>query len=193
LIFGDDFEDGNYDGWTVMGGAYTRQVTNTTAANGTVYSFTQTGGSISHLNGVKQTFDHIKPDRMDFWVRSASTSVADGYFVIGDDNLGAGNSGLIWFYCRGTGYFWVNYNETFAYAANTWYHVEFVLDWNARTFDYYVNNSLIAAGIAFRTAETTDLTQLHLYNYDNSQAWWDEIRIGGGATQQRLTLQADRR
>ena len=187
LIFGDDFEDGNYAGWTVMGGAYTRQVTNTTAANGTVYSFTQTGGSISHLNGVKQTFDHIKPDRMDFWVRSASTSAADGYFVIGDDNLGAGNSGLIWFYCRGTGYFWVNYNETFAYAANTWYHVEFVLDWNARTFDYYVNSSFIAAGIAFRTAETTDLTQLHLYNYDNSQAWWDEIRIGGGATQQRLT------
>ena len=181
--FYDGFEDGNYDGWvrdSDPGDGFC-EVTDTTAAVGT-YSFHYYGGSEdgTHESGIHQEFTAgAQPEYVSFYVRSGSTSQADGYFRL-DAGTPADFTEAIWFYCKGNGYFWVNWVDTYPYQANIWYHIEFRdIDWQNKDFDFYVNGELVEADIPFINPDTVDsFGVLWLYNYNLSDAWWDEIQIG---------------
>jgi subtilisin family serine protease len=177
----DGFESGNYDGWYDDGGYGTKEVTNSTAAVGN-YSFhynNQTGG---HMHGIHQEFTPgSQPDYAGFYVRCGSTSQAAGYFVLFSSQY----YDAIFFYADKHGRFYVNdYNtgdNSFAYQALRWYHVEFKeINWSTKMFDYYVDGQLIKAGIPFRYPDyVTDFSRLYLYNFDYaSDAWWDQIQVG---------------
>ena len=183
----DDFEDGNYDGWQVRSGAYARSVTSETAAAGTQYSFTQVGGFGDHYDGVAHALQPDQYNYVGFYVRSGSTMAADGYVVIGDANTSSSN-GSIFFLTDDTGHFVVYPSDaSFGYEANRWYHVEFLIDWPTQTFDYYVDGALIAADLSFRNP-ATEFSEIHLYNYHSSMAWWDQITVGSGAVGDWLSL-----
>jgi hypothetical protein len=179
-IFEDDFEDGDFNGWLDGGGSGIKEVTNTTAANRTDYSYHEYDSPSSHYNGIYQELGAVQPGYVSFFIRSGSTTTHDAYFVLrsssGDD--------LIFFFARGEGYFYVNADVggdyTYAYTAETWYHIEFKnINFVSKTFDYYVNEVLIKDGIPFRYATVTeDFDRLELYNFtEGSEAWWDEILI----------------
>jgi hypothetical protein len=180
-IFGDNFEDGNYDGWLEGDGYGIKEVTNTTAANGTEYSYHEYESSAnSHYDGIYHELGATQPGYISFYIRSGSNTTHDAYVVL-TNSLG---EDVIFFFARGSGYLYVNGNiggdETYAYTAETWYHIEFKnIDFLSKAFDYYVNEALIKANIPFRDASTTeDFDRLDLYNFsEGSQAWWDEILI----------------
>lgn len=178
LNFYEDFSDGDMNGWLDGGGGFTSFVTDTTAADGTLYSLEQTGGNTSHYDGVYHTFSAITPGYISYWINSGSTSTSDTYFVIGDSNI-TSNNGIIFFWARYTGYLVVNDGSTThsltPYNANQWYHVEFLLDWGTTSFDCYVDGALVASNIQFRSSSTTSLTTLHLYHWEYASGHWDQI------------------
>ncbi|MFH0816663.1 MAG: C25 family cysteine peptidase [Methanobacteriota archaeon] len=184
ILFGDDFEDGDYDGWTDDGGEYQREVTSDTAAAASHCSLTLIGGDMRHFDGLHAVLPYIQPTNISFHVRTSSSTSADGYFVLGDNSTKS-NLGMVFFYIYdGNLRLYVSGTEEYLspIAANVWYHVEFRdIDWNAKNYDYYVDDNLVATDVNFRAAATNHLTRLYLYNFYNSQAWWDEIEIGNGA------------
>lgn len=176
VLFYDDFEDGDMNGW--LGSGCSASVTNATAANGTEYSMTLTG-SCGHYVGRYHTLDSITPGYISVWMRSGSVGASDTYFVIGDNNI-SGNNGIIFMYASSNHYWRVysssGYNYLY-YNANQWYHHEFLVDWNAKTFDVYTDEVLYLSNIPFRSQSTVSLTQVHFYNYTSSTGWWDELYI----------------
>jgi len=142
--FFDGFESGNYNSWTNGTSSFTRQVTSTTAASGT-YSFSMTGGSSSHRQGVSAQFATAQaPTTVSFSVRSNSTSRSCGYFV-----LGPSSSNPVFCFFRSSGTIYVNRDETFRYQANTWYTIRLELDWANNNLDYYINGNLIKTNVTF--------------------------------------------
>ncbi len=182
-IFQDDFEDGDMVGWTAGAGSYTREVTSATAAAGSLYSITLIGGSNSHHDGVSHDLSAITPDDITFYVRSSDAGKADGYFVVGtgpDFNTQT----AVFFYTKDNGQMGVYDGTTFwgtSYTSLTWYKVRFAFNWTFKEIDYYVNDTLVKGGITFRSTSVSSLTKVYLYNYHNSQSWWDEIQFSTGS------------
>ena len=185
IDFIDGFESGTYTPtWTAGPGAYTRAVTSSTAALGT-YSYTQTGGTFAHFDGISTTFPNITPTYIGFYVRTNYLTLAGegtAYFVIG--GAGMTNGTIFFLFAEGEirVYYGLAYESAGPYAVNTWYHIEFKnINWAAKTFDFYVDGTLIAASIPF-WEDATSFTQIHLYNFTNSQAWYDAIVLADTGT-----------
>ena len=179
--FYDGFESGNFNAWDTVASGGIKEVTMSTAAEG-MYSFHYKNIATGHGHGISRNFvANYRPEYVGFFVRTGSTSLASGYFRLDGDTLGLS---VIWFFAYPNGMFYVNADVggdfTFAYNSNQWYHVEFRnIDWVNKIFDYYVNNQLIKADIPFRNATTANqFGRLYLYNYDQSDAWWDGIGMG---------------
>jgi len=137
-----------------------------------------TGG---HFKGLHQTFNQgSQPKYISSYIKSGSMSLADAYLVFSDQ---AGRE-VIWFFATENGTLYVNADvggdKTYQYETNIWYHIEFKdIDWIDKDFDYYVNGELVKADIPFRnSSNVNDISNLYLYNYHNSEAWWDEITVG---------------
>ena len=175
-IFQDDFEDGNYDGWINGTSSCIRQVTDETAAAGTTYSLTQIGSS-NHREGVYYTLPSIMPDRLIFHVRTDSTD-ASGYVLLD----GANSSECAVFFYSGYGQLRVSQDTSYGTEREllTWYKVEFVFHWLTKTFDFYVDDELVADSTPFRNSASY-INTIHLYNFRNAQAWWDEIEFSSGS------------
>ncbi|MHA2231106.1 MAG: matrixin family metalloprotease [Candidatus Hodarchaeales archaeon] len=181
-IFQDDFEDGSYDGWTTGTGSCTREVTDETAAAGTTYSLTQTG-PCPHYQGMYYTFAPLTPDRVTFHVRTESMG-ASGYVVlVGSDT----SHRIVWFYMQDNKIRVVQ-DRTYSTSCNllTWYKVDFVFNWQAKTFAFYVDDGLVAGNIPFRDPGVDSLETIYLHDLFGTQSWWDEIEFstgsGGGYT-----------
>lgn len=186
LPFYDGFEDGNISDWIDDGGAGVKEATNTTAAKGQYsfhYSYT---GASTHFHGIHQDFAAgSRPDYVSFYIRPSVNNLSHAYFLL---YAGGGNTGAIFFFARASGFFYINAdvggNESFRYNAQQWYHVEFKnIDFTKQTFDYYIDGVLNQAAIPFRNAGlVNDFDRVYLYNFaSNSEAWWDEIRLGSGS------------
>ncbi len=50
------------------------------------------------------------------------------------------------------------------------------MDWTAKTSGFFVDNTLRVVGGSFRDTSFTGIKEVILYNHENSDAWWDEIR-----------------
>ncbi len=182
ILFEDNFEDGDMAGWMTGSGSYTREVTNATAAAGSLFSITLIGGSDSHDDGIFHDLTAITPDNITFYVRSSDTSKSDGYFVVGTGT--SNDQTAVFFFAKGIGQIGVYDGTTFwgtTYDSLTWYKIRFAFNWNSKQIDYYVNDSLVRSGITFRSTSVSSLTKAYLYNYNNSQAWWDEIKFYNGS------------
>jgi len=161
-------------------GSGIKEVTSATAANGTIYSYHESSSPEGHFDGIYQVFDSIRPGYISFYIRSGSTTTDDAYFVLQNSM----NEVILWFYANNKGYLGVNEysggDATYAYTAETWYHIEFKnIDFSTQTFDYYVNEELIKANIPFLTSSDVEgYSRVDIYNFDSgSEAWWDEIFI----------------
>jgi hypothetical protein len=178
IIFGDDFEDGDFDGWGERGNGF-KEVTDQTAANGTVYSYHESHSPFGHFNGIFKDFGATQPEYVSFYIRSGANDQADSYVMIVDSN----GRFVTYVYCSSPGYLCVNAGNpgedcSIAYEPERWYFVELKnIDFVSRTFDYYVDYAQISTAIPFMY-EADDMSGMHLYNYhEDSQAWWDEIVV----------------
>jgi hypothetical protein len=180
--FSDGFEDGDYTGWQAGSGAYTRQVTTQTAARG-LHSLTLIGGNANdHYDGLSHPLPNLTPSRLQCYVRASSSTGSGGYVVAG--TAPDRDSVAVFFYMEGDGLMGLYDGNTFhgvPYQPGRWYQIAFAFDWVNRQVAYYVDNLLVESGIPFR-APVSHLSGVYLYNYDNTQAWWDEIEIGSAST-----------
>ncbi len=188
-IFYDGFEDGNYSGWSVNSGTYARMVTNNTSAGGN-YSLTLIGGNSGHFDGMSHSLSNITPEVVTFHVRAGAADQAGAYVVLGQDPDVA--HAAVFFYAKDNGQMGV-FEDTVGfhaapYVANQWYKVSLRFNWADREVDYYRDDVLVEAGIRFRATNVTSLSNIYLYNFHNTQAWWDEIECISSNMVQRLKI-----
>lgn len=182
--FLEDFEDGDFAGWTSHSTSYTRSVTTSTAADGTQRSFTQTApGAASHYSGVHRDFTNQQPTHVSWWARTEETTGSTTYFVIhGPTSSPSGSTSIAFVYFRGD-------NDTIRlayadtdprnvetpYTVGQWHHIELRnIDWTAQTFDFYVDDALMRADNPFRNP-ATEVGRVDLYHFDGATGYWDEI------------------
>jgi len=66
------------------------------------------------------------------------------------------------------------------YAAEQWYRVSLVFDWTRRRMGCVINGQTVATNVPFLNSFLDDVASLHLYNFDNTQVWYDDIEIIDG-------------
>jgi len=177
----DGFESGNLDDWIIGNAIGTREVVETDPAVGNRCFYYENTTSGNHFNGITQEFEaNSTPEYISFHVKSSSTTSHDAYFVTAN-----GTTSLIWFYANAEGNLYVNEDvggdASVPYESNRWYHIEYKdIDWTYKVFDYYVDGILIKADIPMRNPNSAyGITATYLYNFENSEAWWDQIQVGG--------------
>ncbi|KPA14543.1 hypothetical protein MHK_005257, partial [Candidatus Magnetomorum sp. HK-1] len=172
--FYENFESGNLSNWTIDGTGVI-EITTATSAEGSQSFHHNDSNSSSHSDGIHANFTGFQPNYVSFYVRSGSTTASDAYFVLKENSCGW----VVYFYAKSNGKFLVYpSDESFSYNANQWYFVEFQnFDWTTRTFDYYVDGSLIYAGCSFRDS-CSSVDFIELYNYSPGvNTYWDEINL----------------
>jgi hypothetical protein len=121
----------------------------------------------------------ITPDRLIFYVRTDSTE-ASAYVLLD----GASSLECSVFFYSGYGQLQVSQDKTYGTSREllTWYKVEFIFHWLTKTFDFYVDDEQVANNIPFRFSAASYINTIHLYNFRNAQAWWDEIEFSTGSS-----------
>jgi hypothetical protein len=181
-LFFEDFEDGDADGWTFLGGGYSMFVTSGTAASGSAYSLTMTGGNTNHYDGIYHTFSPgIVPERFGYFARHEST--VHGTYLTLHDTAGAPalSNEVAFIYFRAGGDIAVGGAvegsiAVATYTPRVWYYVELSFDWDANTFDIYIDGVLRASNLGFRGGNQSSIQRISLYHHNSTTGYWDQIR-----------------
>ena len=178
--FFEGFESGDFSQWIIDIGSGIKKITNETASEGLMSFYYQNTWSSMHLHGIHKEFEsETHPQSIEFDIRSGSSMKADAYVVLSKNK----SYEFIVFFANDNGKFYINDdvsgNTNYYYKPFTWYHISLKeFDWMTKQFNFYVNNELIKSNISFRNKqEISELNEMYLYNYDESEAWWDNIRI----------------
>jgi hypothetical protein len=177
----DDFEDGNFDGWISPTYPVYYCITQVTTPGAGYSSMSlRIDGACGHFGGRYYDVGGWNPTGIELYLRSAATNLHDGYIVFGDDDL-TNNNGIIYFMADGWGSLSLVSDGWFydcgAYNAYQWYRISFTVDWDCKVVDVYVDGVLKHRDVPFRSPGTTEVTKIHVYNFSNSTAWWDEISM----------------
>ena len=142
-------------------------------------------------NGMERRFaEGTQPRYVSYWVRPGSSTGTSGCFGL---EHGAYNSYfktwswemLVSIRADAGGRLAVNDllpggagDNSVPFTPKTWHHIELRnINWTARRFDYWVNGTLIKAGIPL-LGTATAVTRVHLYNETiEGESWWDELRV----------------
>ena len=179
--FYDGFESGVLGPqWQLGTGSYVRTITPTNPGQG-LYSLEQNSTTTNGFyQGTYAIFTPSQPSYMSFWVRTNTTTGANGYIVVGDGNIATDN-GVLFFYFNATSQlrFFNTAGQNYSITANTWYHVEARdVDWTARNMDIWINGTLFLNNWAFRSGTATSIDRVHTHSLVSSVAMYDNIQIG---------------
>lgn len=181
-LFYDGFETGSYSPtWSVGTAPITWNVSTNNPASGT-YCVEGTGGNSSHLQGLVTTFTPATPSSISFDIFPNNASGAHNYVLGGDATMTASN--CVFFSYVTSGQFRFVSSVTYVHSAtvlNQWMHVELRnINWGTRTFDIYINSSLVYTSFPFRTTTQNTISRIHLYNFTSGTLGrWDNITLGG--------------
>ncbi|MBN2572929.1 MAG: hypothetical protein JXP73_00050 [Deltaproteobacteria bacterium] len=192
-LFAEDFEDGDLVGWwgDLVGWKIgpdkrpyaTRALGPTYAAAGSRYGLMMesTAALSGHLDRISQSFVDLRPRRMSWWMMTPSNAAPSGFFA-----LSSGENDFAVSYFKEDGRLVLGYSM-YGYAAEfvaipcvtkVWYHIELRnVDWTAKTFDYYVNDTLIRAAAPFGAESPDGIASLSLLLPPGTTGYWDEIRF----------------
>ncbi len=187
LPFEDGFETSqwNVNWWETNGPNNLREVVTDTAARGSQsLHLKNMGPEDGHFTGLHSEFQYgSSPGYIGFWVQPGAEDSATCYVVLTDVYF-IWLFDWAWFFANTNGRFYINAdvggNQSFAYTANTWYHVELRnINWEDKVFDYYVDDTLIQARVPMRNPDFCyGLAYNIIYNYFNqAEAWWDDFKI----------------
>lgn len=159
----------------------TPNVTTLTPAVGN-YRLEGTGGSSTHLQGLYASFTPSTPNYISWYVNPTSGTGASSYVVLGNSSVTATNCIAFAYWQGGTNYRFVSSSTyQFPCSPNQWYHIELKnVNFTSHTFDIWIDGVLRQASFPFRNATQNDISRVHLYNFNNQQGNWDEIKIGQG-------------
>ncbi len=178
IPFSDGFEPGNLDKWVPSQSSASKDVVTEESAEGARSLRIDNNSTSGHFTGVHTQFESgQQPTTVSFHLRPDVAENASGYFVLS----GSGGQNAIFFLAY-LGKFYVNDDVggdwNYIYEEETWYKIDFRdIDWQAKEFDYYVNEELVKEDISFRSpTHVEDFGTIHLYNFhEGSAAYWDNI------------------
>ena len=157
-----------------------------TAADGTS-SLSVTGGDGAPFAGLYTDLPSLQPDEVHFSVRTSDGDGPKRPADIGERAERSANGRLVPNGPRGRpGGRWESSTAAdwhgVPFTADEWYDVTFAFDWDAKTVDYYVNDTLVAAEISFLATGVRQLNGIYLSQQgENARTWWDEITVAGGS------------
>ena len=179
--YSDGFEDGRFtDDWYMPYTTSKTEVSNASAGEG-IYSFHAYGATeAGHRKGIYQVFENSLPDYFSFRIRTDDLGQANAYVVLGEETWQL--QSVVYFFSNQTGFWFMgdNFDSVQTPAeANRWYLIECRdIDWASRTFDYYIDGTLVQRDLGFRSQDAQAVNQLHIYNFrKETSGWWDDIRL----------------
>ncbi|MBN2261094.1 MAG: choice-of-anchor D domain-containing protein [Clostridiales bacterium] len=186
LPYKEGFESSELENWVNDGVNGVAMVSGDVAAKGERSFYLHQYVSNGHQKGIHKNFiKDARPSYMGYYTRSGSKKTSDSYFLIS-----SGYNLLLYVTALEDGFIYLNpkiqgmanfiYDAKYAYNAYQWYHIEFKnINWDNKTFDFYIDNKLVSANISFMSyGQINGMDRLYLYNYSsNSTAWWDEIYL----------------
>jgi hypothetical protein len=180
-IFYDGFESGAYmPTWSDGAGTYTRTVTTVAPAVG-AYCFSLTGGANSHYDGIYGAIPTTQATDISWRVKGDGTAHG-GYIVVGDANTNS-NSGIAFVRITDIGtlrFYDGTTNFDYPIVAGTWYNVEMRdIDWTNKHFDIWIDGVLEVTDFAFRSTATTEISEVHFYNFHSTTTYLDEFIVNG--------------
>jgi hypothetical protein len=142
-------------------------------------------------NGMERIFrPGTKPRYIGYWVRPGATTGTSGCMSFETGTFDASRKHWSWYplidVCATEGGMLAANGEvaggdsTVPFVPKTWHHIELRnINWTTRTFDYWVNNSLVKSAIPIRPAVgNEESVRLHVYNATpEGESWWDELRV----------------
>ncbi|MGL5888858.1 MAG: SprB repeat-containing protein, partial [Bacteroidia bacterium] len=139
------------------------------------------GGTSSHLTGFTTTIPASTPSSVSWYINPAVGSAASAYMVFGDAAVSANNCVVFAYYQGSTGTirFVSSVTAFIAVPAATWHKIELRnINYTTRIFDIYVNNALVQANFPFRSTTISNVSRIHLYNFNSATAYWDHVTFG---------------
>ena len=135
----------------------------------------------TYQTGVSSTFSSSTPEYASFYIKTSNTArYRSGYVDIGNSS---DLDGLLYFYQQ---YDDVRINGTYYYnitTSNQWHHFELRnIDFTGKTFDLYLDDSLLVAGQPFYNTSITSVDVINLHKYYNDvsspDVFFDNVQIG---------------
>lgn len=187
-LFYSNFESFDFSGWNDAGSGSTKEFP--TDAPESIVSYRERGATGGHQTGIYTLLPGVQVRAMSFWVKPGQTNKLANYVAIQDPR---GYEALT-FYAMDSGTFYLNAgrggDNTFPYEARRWYHIEYRnFDWTAKTFDYYIDGSLVKAGVSLRNpSRVASFGRIDLYSFSiGATASWDDIWIDWAQTPEWLS------
>jgi hypothetical protein len=178
-VFSDDFESGNFNQWTTGSSSMTYSVVSSPAID--QYSL-QIAGSNGHVVGLRTTIPNTDTsiEEISWMIRTSDINEATGYVIFLDSSFSSVFNCVFW--CRlgtpGVLRFSAGSPVIYDHPArnNTWYGVKVKnINWNSRTFDIYINDTLRRSNFPFR-GSLSKANTLVLYNFRGSaSAYYDNF------------------
>lgn len=140
-------------------------------------------------NGMQRRFaESTQPRYISYWVRPGSSTGTSGCFSLEDGYYDDYAKQWVWspiiaVTAEEGGRLSANGSlaggdKTVPFTPKAWHHIELRnINWTTRTFDYWVNGSLIKTDIRFM-GYGTKAVRAHIYNNTiQGESWWDELRV----------------
>lgn len=183
---GDDFEDGNADGWYNAGTGYSVSVDDTTSAllSGHSMLLDQTESNPYGDNGPYYSFDQFQPCEVTFWVWAdtcpSTNTQYQNYVLLKGKDIYQQTVDIFQFFITENGL--SNYDGTstttlLACEDKTWYRVTYYLNWYDRKYYVYVNGQPKQSNVTFNN-EAQFADQVKLYSLTvGSKARYDSFEL----------------
>jgi Zn-dependent metalloprotease len=187
--FFDGFEDGTYNNWAANGTSSNFQITNTNPASGST--------CLKILGSSTNTLQYdFTPDTIDYVsvnLRSDDNSGSSNYFMLGNASY---NYGLCYIYHSGTNQYRITGNTTYTHTvanSNNWTRFEIKnINYSSKTFDLFINGTLVQSGIGFQSTSLTSTSKIKIYNNNTSNGgYYDNIQIGTVVNPDWITINTD--
>jgi hypothetical protein len=136
------------------------------------------GGRSASFDGLRaQLPPNARPRHVAFWVRASAIGNL-GYLSLGGGSL---QSSALFFHLRADGSAgllsatggWTHG----AYRPLRWVHVQIDIEWPYRSVDLRLDGTLVASDVGFASSDVQHADEIHLFNFDEGTAWFDDIVI----------------
>ncbi|RLE25101.1 MAG: hypothetical protein DRJ61_19475 [Acidobacteria bacterium] len=169
----DDFEDGNINGWLGDG---TQSCSASISSEVPFGSFSmRIDGACFPFNGYYFEVGNAAPTDVYLYVRSETTNTSDTFFVLGEDFHEVVS------FSGGPGEWRVYDGASHSCGPRNpqqWYYIHFVIDWACKVYDVFIDGQLKLTNVNFYDPTVTGISRIHVFNMDNTSAWYDEIYFG---------------
>jgi PKD repeat protein len=154
-------------------------------------------GNGYYFDGVHATIPSTPIKEASYWVKTNTSSWSNtGTVAIGPANMNFNTDAMVYtyFYYGSLRVYYRDQNNFYSiYNTNSsvgqWMHVEYKnIDWNAKTFDVYINNNLVINGARFLNQTITGIEEFDASSYYSGNFDLDGVLLGDKSVVDDITF-----